>query len=268
MSSLAEAIACISLYGILNCLLYRLSLPISTVTAIEGLALAGGFAVAVIGRQRIDIVNAHGGLTTSAGSIILIVIAGPLGAGVFAYLSDFGVVTVLISVLGIAVLSWFAGIISIQWGDIAMIIVPIAALPALVVFGVVYISTGDPALAMVSAVLIGAMTAGLFCWWLCSNEIWSLPIPRKLARHMAWGGAGAWAIFGAWMLTFAQLSPNGLHSRRLVIVAMVLSQATVLALSNLLSNKFRQTTPSENLALFMLVGSILGGGLGYLLQTI
>lgn len=267
MSSIAEAIACISLYGVLNYLLYGLSLPLFTVIAIEGLALAGGFAVAIVGRKRIDVVDAYGGLTTSINSMAFIVIAGLLGAGIFAYLTDFGVVTVLVSVLGIAVLSWFAGIISTHGAAMAVVIVLVGALPALVAFAIVYFSTDDPALAMVSAVLIGTITTGLLCRWLCSKEIWSLPIPRKLARHMAWGGAGAWAIFGAWTLTFAQFSPNGLHNGRLLITAVVLSQATVLVLSDMLSGPFRQTTPSENLVLFMLIGSIFGSGFGWLMQS-
>lgn len=267
MSSIAEAIACVSLYGTLNYLLYGLSLPIFTVIAIEGLAIVGGVVVAIIGRKRIDVVDLYGGLTTSVDSMLFIIIAGLLGAGIFVYLADFGIVTVLVSVLGVAVLSWYAGIISIHGAAMAVVIVLIGALPGLVAFAIAYLSTNDPALAMAIAVLIGTITTGLLCRWFCSKEIWALPILRKRAGHMAWGGAGAWAIFGAWTLTFAQLSPDGLHSRQPLLIAVVLSQATILMLSDMLPSNFRQTTPSENLVLFMLIGSICGSGLGWLIQT-
>jgi hypothetical protein len=257
-------------YLILICLLQVFSVPLIPAIVIRVLAFFGCTVIAIVRSTDIGYYRTFdpGTLMFTGGyrtfdPVTFIFIAGLLGAPVFVHLAALGVAAVAISVLGVAVLSWVAVLTSVRLEEFTLFFLFIGTLPAQITFAAMIFSDQHPALAMLSAVVVGILTVGLLCWWVCGEEVWSSPDCRELAGHAAWRGAGAWAIFCAWTLAFTEIPPDGLHNAGLLALAVILSATTIkLMLSRVIGFPYGLL----DLVRLALTSSLIDVGLGWLIH--
>jgi hypothetical protein len=258
-----ETIVFLLPFLILICLLQAFSVPLIPAIVIRVLAFFGCTAVAIIQGSKIGTYTIYNDIAISFDPLSFIFIAGLLGAPAFVHLTALGVEAIALSVLGVAVLSWVAVLTSVRLKEFTLPFLFIGTLPAQITFAALFLSDQPPALAMLSAVIVGTITTGLLCRWVCGEALWSSPDYRELAVRAAWGGAGAWAIFCAWTLTFAEIPPDGLHNAWLLILAVVLSATTI---KLMLSRTIRFPLGLLDLVTLALTISLIDVGLGWLIH--
>lgn len=264
-------------YLILICLLQVFSVPLIPAIVIRVLAFVGCTVIVIVRGSRVDTYTMYKSVAISIDPLTFmyndiaipidpltfILIAGLLGAPAFVHLAALGVEAIAISILGVAVLSWVAVLTSVRLKELTLFFLFIGTLPAQITFAVLFLSDQPPALAMLSAVIVGTITTGLLCRWVCGEALWSSPDYRELAVCGAWGGAGAWAVFCAWTLTFAEIPPDGLHNAWFLILAVVLSATTIkVMLSRAISFPFGLL----DVVTLALTVSLIDVGLGWLIR--